>query len=133
MRHSHEQRRVNGDAKEGETLRMQLENHTREREILNKKITKASDRSKVTFDLIKIQENTRKNLDNEVRGFKESVHTQRDSVQQLVQDRERYEAEADAANVRRDVSAAGDGAVPIDERLHAARLQRVAVQRVGGD
>jgi len=86
------------ERKEGESLRKQIESLAREREILNKKIIKAGDRAKATYDLGKIQENTRKNLDNEILGFKAGVQQQRDMVQQLVQDRERYETDADAAN-----------------------------------
>ena len=86
------------ERKEGESLRKQIDSLAREREILNKKIIKAGERAKATYDLGKIQENTRKNLENEIAGFKTGVQQQRDMVQQLVQDRERYETEADAAN-----------------------------------
>ncbi|KAG1698722.1 hypothetical protein DVH05_014677 [Phytophthora capsici] len=66
----------------------------REREVLNKMLVKANDRTQATFDLMKIKENTMKNLQNEINGLKSHVKKQRAQIQQLVGEREKYEKEA---------------------------------------
>jgi chromosome segregation ATPase len=84
--------------KEGESFSKEIDNLLREREILNKKLVKGDDKTRKMDDLNKINLNTKKNLENEINGFRTHVKKQRDMIQQLVQDRERYEAEAEAAN-----------------------------------
>jgi chromosome segregation ATPase len=84
--------------KEGELHRKQIDDLLREREILNKKLVKADEKTRRTQDLVKIHENTKKNLENEINGYRAHVKRQRDMIQQLVQDRERYEGEAETAN-----------------------------------
>jgi len=84
--------------KEGENFSKEIDNLLREREILNKKLVKGDDKTRKMDDLNKINLNTKKNLENEINGFRTHVKKQRDMIQQLVQDRERYEAEAEAAN-----------------------------------
>jgi chromosome segregation ATPase len=86
------------ERKEGEAVRKQIDDLLREREILNKKLVKAGDKTRQTHDLVKIQENTKKNLENEINGYRAGVKRQRDMIQQLVADRERYEGEAETAN-----------------------------------
>lgn len=89
---------VNGaleaEKKQRELLAKKLDEMLREREVLNKMLVKATDRTHATFDLLKIKENTLKNLANEVAGLQTHVKKQRTQIQALVSDRERYERDA---------------------------------------
>lgn len=69
----------------------------REREVLTKMLVKVGDQTQSTYDLIKVNENTKKNLENEINGYRKHVKKQREMVQQLVGDRERYEKDAEQA------------------------------------
>ena len=44
---------------------------------------------------MKIHENARKNLENEISGFRASVKTQREVIEELQDERARYEEEAE--------------------------------------
>ncbi|RHY92989.1 hypothetical protein DYB35_005284 [Aphanomyces astaci] len=65
---------------------------------VNKMLVRAADTAQGTHDLTKIKENTMKNLENEINGYRQSVKQQRDMVQQLVSERDRYDKEAEVAN-----------------------------------
>lgn len=85
---------MEAEKKQSELLKKKLDEMLREREVLNKMLVKANDRTQATFDLMKIKENTMKNLQNEINGLKSQVKKQRAQIQQLVGDREKYEREA---------------------------------------
>ncbi|POM63361.1 MBO2, coiled coil flagellar protein [Phytophthora palmivora] len=85
---------LEAEKKQSELLTKKLEEMLREREVLNKMLVKANDRTQATFDLMKIKENTMKNLSNEINGLKSHVKKQRAQIQQLVGEREKYEKEA---------------------------------------
>lgn len=85
---------LEAEKKQSEVLTKKLEEMLREREVLNKMLVKANDRTQATFDLMKIKENTMKNLQNEINGLKSHVKKQRAQIQQLVGEREKYEKEA---------------------------------------
>lgn len=85
---------LEAEKKQSELLAAKLEEMLREREVLNKMLVKANDRSQATFDLMKIKENTLKNLQNEINGLKAHVKKQRAQIQQLVGEREKYDKEA---------------------------------------
>ncbi|RLN89825.1 hypothetical protein BBJ28_00017244, partial [Nothophytophthora sp. Chile5] len=90
-------RSLEAEKKQSEHLAKKLEEMLREREVLNKMLVKANDRTQATFDLMKIKENTMKNLQNEINGLKSQVKKQRAQIQQLVGEREKYEKEATLA------------------------------------
>ncbi|KAG1696066.1 hypothetical protein DVH05_019051 [Phytophthora capsici] len=85
---------LEAEKKQSELLTKKLDEMLREREVLNKMLVKANDRTQATFDLMKIKENTMKNLQNEINGLKSHVKKQRAQIQQLVGEREKYEKEA---------------------------------------
>lgn len=85
---------MEAEKKQSDLLKKKLDEMLREREVLNKMLVKANDRTQATFDLMKIKENTMKNLENEINGLKTQVKKQRAQIQQLVGDREKYEREA---------------------------------------
>jgi len=86
--------------REGETLKKQLEDSSREREILGRKLGSSEKTSQLIFDLTKVNQNAKKNLQNEVNGFIANVKLQREQIEVLVQDRERHEQEANSASRR---------------------------------
>ncbi|OQS01376.1 hypothetical protein ACHHYP_01198 [Achlya hypogyna] len=86
------------ERKQGEAVRKTLDDLLRQRELVNKMLVRAADTSQGTQDLIKIKENTMKNLENEINGYKQNVKKQREMIHQLVADRDRYDKEAEAAN-----------------------------------
>lgn len=87
-------RELEAEKKQSELMATKLDEMLREREVLNKMLVKANDRSQTTFDLMKIKENTLKNLQNEINGLKAHVKRQRAQIQQLVSEREKYDKEA---------------------------------------
>lgn len=90
-------RDLEAEKKQSELMAAKLDEMLREREVLNKMLVKATDRSQATFDLMKIKENTLKNLQNEINGLKAHVKRQRAQIQQLVGEREKYDKEATQA------------------------------------
>ncbi|CAK4077359.1 unnamed protein product [Aphanomyces euteiches] len=86
------------ERKQGESMRKTRDDLLRQRELVNKMLVRAADTAQGTHDLTKIKENTLKNLENEINGYRLSVKRQRDMVQQLVTERDRYEKEAEIAN-----------------------------------
>lgn len=91
---------IEQERKASEVKKKEIEDMVREREILNKKLVKGSDRTRHTEDLIKIHKNTRKNLENEVAGYRAHALRQRETIETLQEDRKRYAAEAEEANQR---------------------------------
>ncbi|RHZ29822.1 hypothetical protein DYB31_004255 [Aphanomyces astaci] len=86
------------ERKQGESIKKTLDDLLRQRELVNKMLVRAADTAQGTHDLTKIKENTMKNLENEINGYRQSVKQQRDMVQQLVSERDRYDKEAEVAN-----------------------------------
>ena len=70
----------------------------REREILNKSLVKAEEKTRRMYDLIKINENKKKNLENEINGFKVEALKQRQHIEQLEEEVKRYEREGTVAH-----------------------------------
>ncbi|KAF0683190.1 Aste57867_24754 [Aphanomyces stellatus] len=86
------------ERKQGESIKKTLDDLLRQRELVNKLLVRAADTAQGTHDLTKIKENTMKNLENEINGYRQSVKKQRDMVQQLVTERDRYDQDAELAN-----------------------------------
>ena len=67
-------------------------------QILTRKIGGSEKATSLIFDLTKVNENSTRNLQNEMAGFMTTVKKQRESIEQLVQERERHEQEVEVAN-----------------------------------
>ncbi|ETW05306.1 hypothetical protein H310_04259 [Aphanomyces invadans] len=65
------------ERKHGEAMMKTLDDLLRQRELVNKMLVRAADTAQGTHDLTKIQENTTKNLENEINGYHQSVKQQR--------------------------------------------------------
>ncbi|RHY16556.1 hypothetical protein DYB32_010634, partial [Aphanomyces invadans] len=81
------------ERKHGEAMMKTLDDLLRQRELM---LVRAADTAQGTHDLTKIQENTTKNLENEINGYHQSVKQQR--YRQLVSERDRYDMEAEVAH-----------------------------------
>ena len=84
--------------KASEILKKQVDDLLREREILNKSLVKAEEKTRRMFDLIKVNENSKKNLENEINGFKVEALRQRQSIEQLEDDVKRYDSQGALAH-----------------------------------
>lgn len=76
----------------------QLDDLGREREILNKSVRSAEDKTAEAASILKVQANARKNLENEIAGFRNHVRRQREQIEDLQDERQRYHEDAEAAN-----------------------------------
>jgi len=72
----------------------------RERDILNKLKTQAENATQRQMDLVKINENTKKNLEQEIQGYKVEAQKQAKMIYQLEKEREKYGAEASDATAK---------------------------------
>ena len=84
--------------KQSDILKKQVDDLVREREILNKSLVKAEEKTRRMYDLIKINENKKKNLENEINGFKVEALKQRQHIEQLEEEVKRYEREGTVAH-----------------------------------
>ena len=91
---------IRGAWRECETHKKQIEDLAREREILNRKLGGSEKTAQLIFDLTKVNQNAKKNLQNEVNGYTATVKLQREQIEALVQDRERHEQQANVASRR---------------------------------
>ncbi|KAJ1451428.1 hypothetical protein M885DRAFT_499590 [Pelagophyceae sp. CCMP2097] len=107
-------------ARAGDLKRTQLDDLSREREILSRKLGTSEKTAALIFDLTKVNENAKKNLQNEVSGFTSSVKTQRQQIEQLVRDREAHERDGENAARKYYVAL---------ERLKLQEVQIADVQR----
>ncbi|XP_072513387.1 cilia- and flagella-associated protein 58 isoform X2 [Salminus brasiliensis] len=90
-----------GLEKEMETAKKQTENYkkktdelVREKDILHKNMIKAADATKKEQDLVKLQEQTKKTLDQEILTYRDEAQKQRKIIFQLEKERDRYINEA---------------------------------------
>ena len=84
--------------KVGEMSAKKIDEKKREKEILTRKIGGSEKATSLIFDLTKVNENSTRNLQNEMAGFMGTVKKQRETIEQLVQERERHEQEVEIAN-----------------------------------
>lgn len=71
-----------------------LDDLTRERDILTKLKAQAENASSKQLDLIKINEGTKRNLEQEIQGFRIESQKQQRLLLQLEKEREKYGQEA---------------------------------------
>jgi len=77
-----------------EKEKRELDELLRERDILNKKLIIAAGVTSKQMDQVKVNENTRRNLELEISGYKAEAHKQRKQLYLLEKDGEKYGAEA---------------------------------------
>ena len=80
--------------KANEQEQNRVDDLVRERDILTKLKTQAENSSGRQLDLIKINEGTKRNLEQEIRGFRMEAQKQQRLLFQLEKEREKYGQEA---------------------------------------
>eukprot|EP01062_Namystynia_karyoxenos_P065943 TRINITY_DN59996_c0_g1_i1.p2 TRINITY_DN59996_c0_g1~~TRINITY_DN59996_c0_g1_i1.p2 ORF type:complete len:973 (+),score=544.19 TRINITY_DN59996_c0_g1_i1:90-3008(+) len=80
--------------KASENDRKQIDDLTRERDILNKNYLKAQGGTQKQKDLLLIKENQRRNLEQEIKGYEKHAHKQRELIYHLQFETEQYNKDA---------------------------------------
>ena len=88
---------LEGARGEHEKERRELDEVLRERDIKNKQLVLAAGANQKQLDQVKVHENTRRNLELEISGYKAEAHKQRKQLYLLEKDGEKYGAEAQEA------------------------------------
>ncbi|KAK6482261.1 cilia- and flagella-associated protein 58 [Huso huso] len=88
------ERELESKKKQAETDKKAIEELVRERDILNKNMLKAAGATQKQLNLVKLHEQTKKNLDQEIQNYKEEAQKQRKIIYQLEKERDRYINEA---------------------------------------
>lgn len=91
------EREIELSKKHLETERKKQEEMMRERDILNKLKTQAENSTQQQMNIIKINENTKRNLEQEIQGYKVEAQKQMKALYQLEKEREKYGSEASDA------------------------------------
>lgn len=80
--------------KNAEIDRKKIDELTREKELLNKKMLKTAADTTKQQDIVKLHEQSKKNLEHEIQNYKEEAQKQRKLIYQLEKERDRYINEA---------------------------------------
>lgn len=88
------ERELESKKKQAETDKKAIEELVRERDILNKNMLRAAGATQKQLNLVKLHEQTKKNLDQEIQNYKEEAQKQRKIIYQLEKERDRYINEA---------------------------------------
>ncbi|KXZ47347.1 hypothetical protein GPECTOR_36g70 [Gonium pectorale] len=94
------ERDLEAKQKEVDTERKKLEELMRERDVLTKLRSQAENSTQKQMDLIKINENTKRNLEQEIQGYKTEAQKQSKLIYQLEKEREKYSIEASEASAK---------------------------------
>ncbi|GMH54130.1 hypothetical protein TrRE_jg9596, partial [Triparma retinervis] len=84
--------------KQGEIAQKGIDEKKGQKEILTKRVGGEEKVTALIYDLSKVNENTTRNLKNEMSGYMATVKAQREKISQLVLERERHEHEVEVAN-----------------------------------
>eukprot|EP00873_Tetraselmis_striata_P013169 jgi/Tetstr1/433433/TSEL_022707.t1 len=92
------EREIDSQRKGLESEKKKQEELMRERDILTKLKSQAENATQRQVDLMKINENTKRNLEQEIQGYKVEAQKQQKLIYQLEKEREKYGGEASEAN-----------------------------------
>ncbi|KAL3864842.1 hypothetical protein ACJMK2_006492 [Sinanodonta woodiana] len=88
------ERELEAANKQNEIDKKALDDMKRERDILNKTMEKERSETLKKLDLVKLHEQSKKNLEQEIQNYKEEAQKQRKIIYQLEKERDRYINEA---------------------------------------
>lgn len=88
------ERELDAAKKQAEADKKAIEDLVRERDILNKNLLKAAGATQKQLHLVKLHEQSKKNLEQEIQNYKEEAQKQRKIIYQLEKERDRYINEA---------------------------------------
>ena len=94
------EREIDAGRRAVDTERKKQDELMRERDILNKLKTSAENATSRQMDLVKVNENTRKNLEQEISGYKAEAQRQGQIINSLEREREKYGAEVSNASAK---------------------------------
>jgi len=86
--------------REGDVDRKKIEDLLRERDILNKNVIKADERTKVQIDLVKRQETQAMNMQKDIARWKQDAFEFKKRILELEKQREKYGVELSQANAK---------------------------------
>lgn len=88
------ERELEASKKQAEQDKKAIDELVRERDILNKNMLKATASTQKQLNLVKLHEQSKKNLEQEIQNYKEEAQKQRKIIYQLEKERDRYINEA---------------------------------------
>ena len=88
------ERELDTSRKQSEADRKSIDELIRERDILNKNLVKAAGATQKQMNLVKLHEQSKKNLEQEIANYKEEAQKQRKLIHKLEKERDRYINEA---------------------------------------
>ncbi|XP_068404010.1 cilia- and flagella-associated protein 58 [Eschrichtius robustus] len=88
------EREVEASKKQAELDKKAMDELLRERDLLNKNMLKAVSATQKQIDLVKLHEQAKRNLEEEIQNYKEEAQKQRKIIFQLEKERDRYISEA---------------------------------------
>jgi len=88
------ERELESAKKQAEMDKKAIDDLVRERDILNKNLLKAAGATQKQLHLVKLHEQSKKNLEQEIQNYKEEAQKQRKIIYQLEKERDRYINEA---------------------------------------
>jgi len=94
------QDRMEGLRRDGDADRKKIEDLLRERDILNKNVIKADERTKRQIDLVKRQETQAMNMQKDIARWKQDAQEFRKRIRDLEKQREKYGIELSQANAK---------------------------------
>ncbi|XP_071376274.1 cilia- and flagella-associated protein 58-like [Centroberyx affinis] len=84
------EKELEASQKQAEAYRKNIDELVRERDILNKNMIKAAQATEEQQNLVKLQEQDKKSLNQEIHNYHQEAQKQRKIIQQLEKDRDRY-------------------------------------------
>eukprot|EP00291_Cryptomonas_curvata_P003512 CAMPEP_0172182760 /NCGR_PEP_ID=MMETSP1050-20130122/18581_1 /TAXON_ID=233186 /ORGANISM="Cryptomonas curvata, Strain CCAP979/52" /LENGTH=858 /DNA_ID=CAMNT_0012856247 /DNA_START=81 /DNA_END=2653 /DNA_ORIENTATION=+ len=94
------EREMEAQKRQMDTDRKAIEDMGREKDLLQNNLRKTQTATQKQADLVKIQENTKKNLEAEINGYKTEAQRQRKSIYALEKEREKYGQQASDATAK---------------------------------
>ncbi|XP_069140522.1 cilia- and flagella-associated protein 58-like [Argopecten irradians] len=88
------ERELEASKKQAELDKKQIDDLVREKDILNKNMLKAISSTQKQLHLVKLHEQSKKNLEQDIQNYKEEAQKQRKIIYQLEKERDRYINEA---------------------------------------
>lgn len=88
------EKELESSKKQAEADKKAIDDLVRERDILNKNLLKAAGATQKQLGLVRLHEQTKKNLEQEIQNYKDEAQKQRKIIYQLEKERDRYINEA---------------------------------------
>ncbi|XP_048747175.1 cilia- and flagella-associated protein 58-like [Ostrea edulis] len=88
------ERELEAAKKQAETDKKTIDDRTRERDILQKSMLKAASATQKQIHLVRLHEQSKKNLEQDIQNYREEAQKQRKIIYQLEKERDRYINEA---------------------------------------